>query len=261
MLLCLRITHEGDRLMKRITYAISLSLICALLLTGCGGQTRPIQTPEETIDTAFSALKELDMDTFNACTNNKAGTGYQLFSDLFRKKERESMLLLAQELVQNLSWEINSVQIEQDIALANVTIHNKDFSNAIGIFVADLIQNINNKQKNNSNLASLVHTTINEARNSPENLLPYLQDCNNDFSATVSITLKKVDNNWQIQLDDSLCNTLTGNLGSDTEKYEEKISAAEELLTRNLERWGVDMEKNADQWAEQLEQMLKQIFQ
>lgn len=50
--------------MKRITYAISLSLICALLLAGCGSQSRPAQTPEETIDTAFSALKDLDMATF-----------------------------------------------------------------------------------------------------------------------------------------------------------------------------------------------------
>ena len=249
--------------MKRITYAISLSLICALLLTGCGGQNRPVQTPEETIDTAFCALKDLDMATFNACTNNKVGTSYQLFSDLFRKKQLESNKLLAQELVADLSWEINSVQIEDDIATASVTIHNKDFSNAVGIYVADLIQNINNNQKINPNLTSLIHSTIDEARNSPENLLPYLQNCTGDFTTNISITLKKIDNNWQIQLDDSLCNTLTGNLGSDnfSEDVEKKISAAEELLTRNLDRWGVDVEKNADQWAEQLEEKLNQLFQ
>ncbi len=249
--------------MKRITYAISLSLICALLLAGCGSQSRPAQTPEETIDTAFSALKDLDMATFNACTNNKVGASYQLFSDLFRKKQLESKKLLAQELVADLSWEINSVQIENDMATASVTIHNKDFSNAVGIYMADLIQNINNNQTSGSNLTSLIHNTIDEARNSPENLLPYLQNCTGDFTTTVSIQLKKIDNNWQIQLDDSLCNTLTGNLGSDnfSEDIEEKISAAEELLTRNLDRWGVEVEKNADQWAEQLEEKLNQLFQ
>ena len=249
--------------MKRITYAISLSLICALLLAGCGSQSRPAQTPEETIDTAFSALKDLDMATFNACTNNKVGASYQLFSDLFRKKQLESKKLLAQELVADLSWEINSVQIENDMATASVTIHNKDFSNAVGIYMADLIQNINNNQTSGSNLTSLIHNTIDEARNSPENLLPYLQNCTGDFTTTVSTQLKKIDNNWQIQLDDSLCNKLTGNLGSDnfSEDIEEKISAAEELLTRNLDRWGVEVEKNADQWAEQLEEKLNQLFQ
>lgn len=249
--------------MKRITYAIGLSLICALLLTGCGGQDRPVQTPEETINTAFGALKDLDMSTFNACTNNKVGSSYQMFSDLFRKKQLESNQLLAQELVADLSWHINAMQVDGDLAVADVTIYNKDFSNAVGIYVADLIQNINDNQKNNPNLTSLIHTTIDEARNSPENLLPYLQNCQGDFSAEVSVTLKKIDGNWQIQLDDSLCNTLTGNLGSDnfSEDVEKKISAAEELLTRNLDRWGTEVEKNADHWADQLEDKLNQIFQ
>lgn len=249
--------------MKRITYAISLSLICALLLTGCGGQDRPVQTPEETINTAFGALKDLDMATFNACTNNKIGPDYQIFSDLFRKKQLESNQLLAQELVADLSWHINTIQVDGDLAVADVTVGNKDFSNAVGVYVADLIQNINSNQKNNPNLTSLIHTTIDEARNSPENLLPYLQNCQGDFTANVSITLKKIDGNWQIQLDDSLCNTLTGNLGSDnfSEDVEKKISAAEELLTRNLDRWGTEVEKNADQWAAQFEDKLNQIFQ
>ena len=44
---------------------IGLSLIVALLLTGCGSSKPAMQTPEETINTAFTALKELDMDTFN----------------------------------------------------------------------------------------------------------------------------------------------------------------------------------------------------
>ena len=62
--------------MKRL---IGLSIICAMLLTGCGGSTSiAVQTPEETINTAFTALKELDMNTFNACTNNKMTGGYRM---------------------------------------------------------------------------------------------------------------------------------------------------------------------------------------
>lgn len=248
--------------MKQITYAIGLSLICALLLSGCGSQGRADQTPEETIDTAFSALKELDMDTFNACTNNRIGANYRLFSDLFRKKQLESHQLLAQELVADLTWTIDEMQIDGDLATAKVTIHNKDFSNAVGVYVANLIQHINDSQVNGSNLASLIRSTIDEARSTPENLLPYLQDCTDDFSATISIRLKKTDNGWQIQLDDLLCDTLTGHLGSDSfsEDVEKKISAAEELLTRNLDRWGVKAEEHADQWATQLEDRLNDFF-
>ena len=58
--------------------------------------------------------------------------------------------------------------------------------------------------------------------------------------------MKKTDDTWKIQLNDSLCNNLTGNLGSDnfSKDVAEKISAAEELLTRNIERWSITFEKN-----------------
>ena len=124
--------------MKRL---IGLSLILALLLTGCGGVEKvSVQTPEDTINTAFTALKELDMDTFNNCTNNKIAGGYRMLDDLFnRQAENETYHQLAQVMVENLSWEIHSVEIRENNAMANVTIHNKDFSDSNGMFVADLI--------------------------------------------------------------------------------------------------------------------------
>lgn len=245
--------------MKRI---LSLSLICAFLLTGCGGGQAQIavQTPEETIDTAFTALKELDIDTFNACTNNKVGGGYRMLSDLFGNQNKEAYQHLAQAMVEHLSWEINTIEINSDTAVADVTIHNKDFSDSVGLFVADLIRKVNKNQQEGMDLSSLIQTTIDEAKSTPEYMLPYLQNCEKDFSVDAAITLKKTEKGWQIQLNDSLCDNLTGHLGTEnfSEHVSTQISAVEELLNRNLERWGV--EENTNQWKYQLETMITGIF-
>lgn len=195
------------------------------------------------------------MNTFNACTNNKAIGGYLMLSDLFTHNDKEAFQQLAQVVVEHLSWEIHQVTIENDTALANVTIHNKDFSNAIGMFVGGLILNINEQQQR-SDFAALVRTTIKEAKNSPETIIPYLKNCQKELSVDITIKLTKIDNNWQIQLDDSLCNSLTGYL--DTENFSEsiatKISAVEELLNHNRERWGV--EEKTGSWLQEI----KNIF-
>ena len=218
--------------MKRL---IGISLILALLLTGCGGGEKiSVQTPEDTIHTAFTALKELDMDTFNNCTNNKIAGGYRMLDDLFnRQAENETYHQLAQVMVENLSWEINSVEIRENSAMANVTIHNKDFSDSIGMFVADLIKKVNLNQKDGMNLSTLIRTTVN---------------------------LKKSDNGWQIQLDESLCDSLTGHLGSKdfSEHVSAKVTATEELLERNLERWGIS--EQTGEWTKQLEDKLNNLL-
>ena len=55
-----------------------------MLVTGCGaeGAKEQAQTPEDAIQTALTALRELDMETFNACTNNRKSDKYLLFGDL-----------------------------------------------------------------------------------------------------------------------------------------------------------------------------------
>ena len=70
--------------MNPFKHILSTSLICAMLVTGCGaeGAKGQAQTPEDAIQTALTALRELDMETFNACTNNRKGDKYLLFGDL-----------------------------------------------------------------------------------------------------------------------------------------------------------------------------------
>ena len=241
--------------MNPLKQIIILSLICALVLTGCGGAgTKPkAQTPEDTIHTAFTALKNLDMETFNACTNNKKGEKYLLFGDLFKDKA-QAYVPLAEAMVTNLSWEINSIEETGDTAVANVTIRNKDFSSALRDYIADMIRYIEEQYHLGANISLLIDNIIDEALHNPELLLPYLESCTEEFSADLTINLSRVNNIWQIHLTESLCETLLGYAGLDdfSEDIAPLIEVAEKLFTNNLKRWGVELEQNADQWFNQI---------
>lgn len=255
--------HNLEVFMNPFKQIVSTSLICAVLVTGCGADTakQKAQTPEDAIHIALTALKELDMKTFNACTNNKRGEKYRIFSDLFKEKS-QAYLPMAEALVAHLSWEINSIEENGDTAVADVTIHNKDFSSALGNYVADMIRYVEEQHSIGADVKVLITNIIKEARNDPELLLPYLEECNQEFTANVSINLTRVEDSWQIQLDDSLCDTLLGNAGFDSfsEDIEPLIKTAEEFFNNNLKRWGVDLEQNAGQWLNQFSSKVNNLL-
>jgi len=242
---------------------ISTSLICALLVTGCGTGTagQRAQTPEDAINIALTALRELDMETFNACTNNKKGEKYLLFGDLLKEKG-QAYLPLAKATVANLSWEINSIEETGDTAIANVTIHNKDFSTAVSDYIADMIRYVEEQYQLGADISLLIDNIIDEALHNPELLLPYLEACTEEFSADITINLSRVDNTWQIHLTDSLCETLIGYAGFDSfsEDIAPLINAAEQFLNNNLKRWGVDLEQNAGQWLNQIGEKVNNLL-
>ena len=249
--------------MNPFKHIISTSLICAMLVTGCGaeGAKGQAQTPEDAIQTALTALRELDMETFNACTNNRKGDKYLLFGDLLKDKGR-AYLPLAETMVANLSWEINSIEETGDTAIANVTIHNKDFSNAVGDYIADMIRYVEEQHRLGADISLLIDNIIDEALHNPELLLPYLEACTEEFSADITINLSRVDDTWQIHLTDSLCETLIGYAGFDnfTEDIEPLIKAAEEFFNNNLKRWGIDLEQNAGQWLNQIGEKVNNLL-
>lgn len=242
---------------------IGASLICAVLVSGCTSNTirQKAQTPEDAIHIAFTALKELDMETFNACTDNQKGEKYRLFSDLFKQKS-QTYLPLAKAIVSDLSWEINDIKENGNTAIANVTIYNKDFSNAIGNYIADMIRYVEEQYSAGADLKVLVPNMIKDAHKHPELLLPYLESCQQPYSAEITITLTCTDDCWQIQLDDTLCDTLLGHAGFDSfsEDIDPIIEMTGEFLNNNLKRWGVELEENAGQWMHQISDKVTQIL-
>ena len=247
--------------MKRLAFIITIPLLSLLLLSGCGGQHPQQQTPEDTVNTAFTALKELDIEAFNVYTNNKQ-IGNRIFGELLRHNVEKNHRELAQVLVQDLSWEITDTQIDDDTATVSLTLQNHDFSNALSAYVADLIRNVVNSQATDTDLARLIKDTISEARNAPQNLLPYLQACDRTMAVPVTVNLKRNNDHWQIQLDETLCNALMGNFCDEevSQEVERKLAATEELLNHHLERLNTNFKENKSQWIDQLTNTLDEVF-
>lgn len=222
--------------MKRFLIIPLIALFC---LTACSNSAIPKQqSPEETIQTAFSALKEQDFDTFNTYSNNKNNITYRLFNELSHKRSKKIHQQFAELLLNDFSWKIHSVQINGDTAIVKMTLSNKDFSESIGNYIIDLIKQINEEQSHGKNLAKSITQTVKQAQQSPEALLQYLEQCDESFSTDLDVHLKKTNSCWKIQLDDPLCNVITGNLGSNDldEDIQNRISAAEALLNNNVEQ-------------------------
>lgn len=242
---------------------IGASLICAVLVTGCASNVaiQKAQTPEDAINIAFSALKELDMNTFNACTDNKKGETYRLFCDLFKTKN-QSYLPLAKAVVADLTWKITNIKETGNIAIATVTISNKDFSNALGNYIADMICYVEEQYSAGTDLKKLIPKMVKEAHNHPELLLPYLEACQQQYSEEIMIHLVCTETAWQIQLDDTLCDTLLGHAGFDnfSEDIDPIIEATGEFLNNNLKRWGIELEENTGLWMNQISDKVSQIL-
>lgn len=243
--------------MKLFTGIITL-LLLSLLLCGCGEQNLQQQSPEECIDTTLTALKELDLETFNDYTNNQQISN-RIFSELQQHNTQKSQWEIAQLLVQNLSWEIKETQIKDDTATVTLIIRNHDFSNALSAYTADLIRGIAARQESGANLSLLIKTTIKEARHSSQNLPPYLRTCDSTLTIPVTVTLKQNNNRWQLQLDETLNSALLGNFCNQriSAEIEQKLSAAEELLNNHLKRWNIHLQENGTQLHRQLTDVLE----
>lgn len=130
---------------------IALLLGAVLLLTACAGRTKEkgADAPGEMAEQVMHSVKGLDLETFNAYTDNYEGTGknligfpvekeYKVFGELlkphmFENKRYKEKRRFAEKVVENLTWEIREVREEEDGRKARIemSITNKDIAEAI----------------------------------------------------------------------------------------------------------------------------------
>lgn len=149
-----------------------------------------ILTPEQTIDTAFKALKNGTPEDFNKFINYKTEhhgifvvADNKLFGNNLNKKSKE----LLTNLFSQLSYNIKDVKINENTATAKVQIINRDFSNT--------------------------SKEILYYHNSKNPLMEAIR--NNDSNMTtidLQIVLNKTNGIWKIEMDSSLANALCGGL-------------------------------------------------
>ena len=158
-----------------------------------------------TVDAAMKALKNLDMETFNACTNNKQlmvtpwgdeTIEYTLFGELSENRRADSEEDLAcqldKEIVRNLSWEISDLKQKEDTAKIKLKITNLNMK---GLF---------QKAETDSGM-------IAEIRKIPQNCTK---------TAVINLKAEKQDKKWILLIDFEFANAISADIWSvDTEDY------------------------------------------
>jgi len=185
-----------------IKKGIILLLLCTLAvssLVGCSVAgsdknnnmvTNGSFTPEETIQVAFDALKELDIKTFDLYTTNQ-GSGKITGED----KE------LLDELFVNLSYEIGDAQIDGDKAVVNVKITNTDFSEVISQLVSMSIDKALRNTNDRETDEELLRRLVSEANQAQKQV-----------TSDLELSLESHDKGWKIRLNDETLDVLCGNL-------------------------------------------------
>lgn len=174
-------------------FIILLILIVALVFIGIR-IIKDKNKPKETIDIAFTAIKEANIE------ESKKYIDYQklisILDDEMLSEEELKKVGLDKELFKELNWNIENIKIQKNQAIAIVEVTNKDYKDIITKWLKKIIQ----EQSNGNQLTD-------------ELCLEKLKECVADNEVATKtiikkISLKKENDNWQIVVNDDLGNAL-----------------------------------------------------
>lgn len=238
----------------------------ALCLTACGSKEGKINlsTPEKSIETAMTALKDMDLKTFNNCTDNYVATytnwigipverEYKIFNELLqpgvkRRKEYQSDKELAKKIVENLTWEVNDIRVEGSSAEMELLVTNKDMTDVMGNYTIELLEDM--VESDGIGIGQLAGSLWALGTDKSE-IISSIDATDRMITVNVMVRLTKNENgSWVVGLDDELINALMGNI--DSEEYsgdiEKNLKVLENKYEEKMEKWAEEMEDKVDQW-------------
>ena len=158
--------------MKRVLSLALVFILIAALLCGCSSAPTTDMTEKnvkKTVDVAFEALKDFDIEALNTYVKSSTLTQIITFAE-----EHEQFRKLGQAIFANLSYEV--VDIDLDAALVTVAVTNKDLDEAAQNFMnglldeaslLDLVSRLNDDAWLDQNL-SILTNSINNCEMYPE---------------------------------------------------------------------------------------------
>jgi hypothetical protein len=246
-----------------------LLVIFCFCLTACGAEEGAAdrQTPEKAMETAMESVQALDLDTFNKCTDNYVKTyknwlgipterEYRIFNELQQpgiKKGRKykANKRFAEAVVRNLTWEIKEVQEEEEQAQITMEITNTDMSDAMGKYIIHLMEGLVNSE--GTGIKQLIEDLA-EIDYDKRGLALYVEEAEGSYSQVVTVTAKKEQGAWKIQLNDAFINAVMGNL--DAEEYSQEVQGRldelEHEYEEKMDQWGEEFEDKVENWVERV---------
>lgn len=254
---------EKRKYLKKILIALAM-VICLTACSGRGTDTSGAEAlPEEVMEKTMTSLKELNLETFNDCTDNYVATHrnwigipvrreYRVFNELMQPgikggKQYKWNKEMAEKIIENLSWEIEEVRENGDEAQIDIIITNKDLTDVTGIYELNLIKGMIGSEG-----IGMKHLfgEISDLVNSGGELIPIIEQMNQTCSISVTVQAKKEAGKWRIHLAEDFIDAFMGNLGSGeySEEIERQLNDLYSEFDRKADKIGEDIER----WAEGL---------
>lgn len=231
------------RLFRRQKNHIFVILAAAVLVSACAGRNVLVtagadrtkaggtDSPQETAEKVMRSIQELDLETFNAYTDNYEGIGwtftgfpvvkeYKVFQDLlqpriFDSKRYEEKHRFAKKAVEGLTWEIRKAE-EKDggrEAAVELTLTNKDLAGAMERYTMWVIEDaVNDAGSGAVSLIKNISLAINEC---DDDLIRFIDETKEMRSEDVTVTAYQEDGRWKLHLTDEFINAFMGDIESE----------------------------------------------
>jgi len=199
---------------KRRNKFLALFLILVLslsILASCTDETDDRETPEEAVENALTAIKELDIETAEK---------YFDYDDLIEEYEDEDMeidILESEEDIKpvfaNLEFEILSSEVGEDTAIVETEITNINMETIMDEYI---------EQSFSLAMENIFEEDENLEEEIKEIFIELIERNDNELvTSTVDINLRRIEDSWEIDMDDELADAITGGLISIVDSLED----------------------------------------
>lgn len=235
------------------SFAILIFFVFGLTACGAGTAEAKTDTPEEVLLDSMEALKELDLDAFNARTDNYVRTHrnwigiptqkeYRIFNELqqpgLKGKRYRSNKKFADKIVQNLSWEIKDVQVSGKEAQIDMTVTNIDMSDVMGKYEISIMEDM--ISSDGTGLISMIRD-IHKIDYGDNSVVSIMEQEEGLSVLDITVGAYKEDGIWKFHVSDSFINAVMGNM--DSEHYSDEIQ-------NRLDELEKEYEYKLDQWED-----------
>lgn len=239
------------------------------LLTGCGKavQNAGADTAERAAEQVMESLQILDLETFNAYTDNYVQTyhnwlgmptsrEYRVFNELLqpglkRGKRYENAYRLSEKIMENLSWEITDVRENGGEAEIDMNITNIDMGNAEGYYEIYILENMLSGE--GVGLSQLMRD-LSDLLEDNSALLAIMERMEEEEKSTISVTVSayRENGNWKLHVSDEFINAFMGNIntGEYAEDIEQRITQLEQVYEEKADEWADDFADGVENFVE-----------
>ncbi len=255
----------------------SIVLAAGIFLSACGAEAKGVAragsfSAKEAAECAMGSMKTLDLERFNACTDNYIQTEYnwlgapvrseyRMFNELLQpgikfgkaRSKYEFHQELYEKMLENLAWEVKSVEEDGNQAKITMEITNIDMNGVMGAYEMDILENM--LAGEGSGLGQMLKD-FSQIFDEKGGLIAIINEYDKSKTCTfeVTATAYSEDGAWILHLDEDLLSACMGNINAEeySEEMQQQIKELERMQDEKLDEWEEQFSEGVEKWADGL---------